>query len=253
MTSTRVIRGVVGAAGLLAAAELAGRTGLLDTAVVPLASTIAAATAGLAVDSEFLGDLGLTLLVWAGGLGLATLLAVPAGVLLGSLGRVESAVRPILESLRPIPSVALIPLVALVVASDAWIKIVVVVYAAVWPVFINTMYGLREVDPLAKETLRSFGFGRLDVLRRVALPSAAPFVLTGVRLAAAVALIVAISAELLAGGAGGIGVYIIKAGSADRVDLMLAAAMWAGVLGLIINALLVRGQRRLFRWHEARA
>ncbi|MBO3746759.1 ABC transporter permease [Streptosporangiaceae bacterium NEAU-GS5] len=252
MTSTRVIRGAIGVAGLLAVAELAGRTGLLDPAVVPLTSTVVSDTVGLAVDSEFLTDVSFTLIVWAVGLGLASLLAVSAGMLLGSLPRAESAVRPVLEFLRPIPSVALIPLVTLVVASDAWMKITVVVYAAMWPVLINTMYGLREVDPLAKETLRSFGFGRLDVLRRVSLPSAAPFVGTGIRLAASVALIVAISAELLSGGAGGIGVYIIKAGSADRVDLMLAAAMWAGVLGLIVNSVLVRGQRRLFRWHEAR-
>ncbi|ETK33953.1 ABC transporter permease [Microbispora sp. ATCC PTA-5024] len=253
MIDPRVVRGVVGVAGLLAVAEAAGRAGLMDTRIMPLASTVVARAAGLAADGEFLQDVSATLGVWAAGLVVAILLAVPVGVLLGSLPRVEAAVRPLIEFLRPIPSVALIPLVALIAASDARVKVTVIVYAACWPVLVNTMYGLHDVDPVAKDTLRAFGFGRLAVLLRVALPSAAPFVLTGVRLAASVALVVAVSAELLAGGAGGIGVYIIKAGSGYRVDLMVAAAVWAGLIGLAVNALLVRAERVLFRWHAARA
>lgn len=253
MMGSRVVRGGVGVAGLLVAAEIAGRTGLMDTRIMPLASTVLAGVARLAADAEFLRDALVTLQVWAAGLLLATLLAVPAGVLLGSLPRAEAALRPLIEFLRPIPSVALIPLVALIFAADSQVKTTVIVYAACWPVLVNTMYGLHDVDPVAKDTMRSFGFGRLAVLLRVALPTAAPFVLTGVRLAASVALVVAVSAELLAGGAGGIGVYILKAGSGYRIDLMLAATAWAGLIGLVVNVVLVRTERGLFRWHAARA
>ncbi|MGI5160330.1 ABC transporter permease [Microbispora sp. CA-102843] len=253
MILSRVARGAAGVAVLLVAAEVAGRTGLLDTQIMPLASTVLAGTAGLAVDYEFLRDVSATVEVWAEGLLLATLLAVPAGVLLGSLPRAETALRPVIEFLRPIPSVALIPLVALIAAADGAMKVTVIVYAACWPVLVNTMYGLHDVDPVAKDTMRVFGFGRLAVLLRVTLPSAAPFVLTGVRLAASVALVVAISAELLAGGEGGIGVYIVNAGSGYRIDLMLAATVWAGLIGLVVNALLVRVEHGLFRWHAARA
>lgn len=253
MTVSRVVRGAVGVAVLLVVAEIAGRTGLMDTQIMPLASTVLAGAAGLAVDSEFLQDASVTVEVWAEGLLLAILLAVPAGVLLGSLPKVEIGLRPLIEFLRPIPSIALIPLVTLIMASGGAVKVTIVVYAACWPVLVNTMYGLHDVDPVARDTMRVFGFGRLAVLLRVALPTAAPFVLTGVRLAASVALVVAISAELLSGGEGGIGVYIIKAGSGYRIDLMLAATVWAGLIGLVVNALLVRAERGLFRWHAARA
>ncbi|MEV7809086.1 ABC transporter permease subunit [Microbispora sp. NPDC088329] len=247
------IRGAAGVAALLLVAEAAGRTGLADTRILPLASTVLARVAELAGDPEFLQDIVATLTVWASGLLVAVALAIPSGVVLGSLPRAETALRPLIEILRPIPSVALIPLVALLFAADGQVKTTIIAYAACWPVLINTLYGMHDVDPLARETLRSFGFGRRAVLLRVSLPSAAPFVMTGVRLAAAVALIVAISTELLSGGVGGIGVFIMKAGSGYRVDLMLAAAVWAGILGMVVNALLVRAERSLFRWHLARA
>ncbi|MEU8266224.1 ABC transporter permease [Sphaerisporangium sp. NPDC049002] len=253
MIDRRVVRGAAGAAVLLIAAELAGRSGLIDPVLLPPVSTVLAAAGGLVADTEFWTDLWGTVTVWAIGLLIAIVIAVPLGVLLGTLPRAELAARPIVEFLRPIPSVALLPLVTLLIADGHSVKITVIVFAASWPVLINTMYGLRDVDPVAKETLRSFGFGRLAVLGRVSVPSAAPFVLTGVRLAAAVGLVVAISAELVAGGTDGIGAFMIRAGSGLRTDLILAATLWAGILGLAANALLVRVQRRAFRWHSARA
>ncbi|MEV7965298.1 ABC transporter permease [Sphaerisporangium sp. NPDC088356] len=253
MIDRRVVRGAAGVAVLLIVAELAGRSGLIDQVLLPPMSTVLAAAGGLVADTEFLTDLSGTLTVWAIGLLIAILIAVPLGVLLGTLPRAELAARPLVEFMRPIPSVALLPLVTLLIADGHSVKITVIVFAASWPVLINTMYGLRDVDPVAKETLRSFGFGRLSVLARVSVPSAAPFVLTGVRLAASIGLVVAISAELVAGGTDGIGAFMIRAGSGLRTDLILAATLWAGLLGLLANALLMRVQRRAFRWHTARA
>jgi NitT/TauT family transport system permease protein len=108
---------------------------------------------------------------------------------------------------------------------------------------------VAEVDPVAKETLRVFGFGRVAVLCLVSLPSAAPFIATGVRLAAAVALILAVGTEILSGFGDGLGVFIAQAQQApDGTVDVLAGMVWAGVLGLLTNAALVRGERRLFRW-----
>ncbi|GAA0839215.1 ABC transporter permease [Streptosporangium amethystogenes subsp. fukuiense] len=249
----RLLCGALGVAGLFCVMEVAGRTGLIDPLVFPLASTVLGRATALVTDGEFLSDVASTLGAWALGLLLTVALAVPAGFLLGSLPRVESALRPILEFLRPIPSIALIPL-ALAVFSDRFdMKVTLIVYAATWPVLINTMYGLKDVDPLAKETLRSFGFGKSAVLWRVSLPSTAPFIATGVRLASAIALIVAISAELLGGGAQGIGSYVLESGgSADAVEYIIAAAIWAGIIGVITNGLFVLAERRIFRWHTAR-
>ncbi|MBG0828472.1 ABC transporter permease subunit [Planomonospora sp. ID67723] len=254
VAGSRVLCGALGVAGLLAAAELAGRAGLVDPAVLPLASTILARTVELATDGEFLADVAATMQAWALGLLLTVAVTVPAGLALGSLPRVEAAVRPLIEFLRPIPSVALIPLAILLFPDRLDMKIAVIFYASCWPVLINTMYGLLEVDPVAKETLRSFGFGPLAVLWRVSLPSTAPFIATGVRLAAGVALILAISAELIGGGSSGIGTYVVEAGSSfDGLEYILAATVWAGMLGIVTNSLFIGAERRLFRWHTARA
>ncbi|MGC5012623.1 ABC transporter permease [Streptosporangium sp. DT93] len=250
---SKLLCGALGAAGLFCVLEVAGRVGLIDPAAFPLASVVLGRAASLVTDGEFLSDVLSTLGVWATGLTIAFMVAVPAGFLLGTVPAAEKAMRPIVEFLRPIPSIALIPLALAVFSERFDMKVTLVVYAATWPILINTMYGLKDVDPLAKETLRSFGFGNPAVLWRVSLPSTAPFIATGVRLASAVALIVAISAELLGGGSDGIGSYVLEsAGGVDAVEYVTAAAMWAGVIGVLTNGLFVLVERRVFRWHTAR-
>jgi len=248
-----IICGAIGVVGLLCVVEAAGRTGLIPTIQFPLASTVLANAVALAGDTEFLADVGATMLGWGLGLLATVLLAVPAGLVLGSVPAIETALRPVIEFMRPIPSVALIPLAGFLFSERLDMKIAMIVYASTWPILINTMYGLRDVDPVAKETLRTFGFGRLSVLWRVALPSAAPFIATGVRVSAAIALILAISTELIGGGSDGIGSFIILAGSSpDGLTLTIAATVWAGMLGLLTNAAFVAAERRIFHWHTTR-
>jgi NitT/TauT family transport system permease protein len=252
MRSTRAVRGAIGIIGAVAIAELASRAELPGTTALPPASTVLMRTAGFVTDTGFLGDVGATLEAWAGGLALAIAVAVPVGLGLGSIPWLGNATRAVVEFLRPIPSVALIPLAVIMFASTTDVKIALVTYAAIWPIFVNTLYALRDVDPVAKEALRSFGFGPLAVLWRVTLPSAAPFVATGVRVATSVGLIVVISAELTVGGEGGLGTYLMNTQTAGgHTDLLLAGAVWAGLLGLVINATLVWAERRAFRWHAA--
>ncbi|MBF8190440.1 ABC transporter permease [Nonomuraea sp. K274] len=252
MTGARLLRGAAGAAGFLLAGELVIRFWLSGDLVVPAPSTVLYEAAGLLADADFLAGAGATLTNWVLGLLIAIAIAVPLGVLLGAIAPVERAIRPVLEFMRPIPSVAIIPLAILLIPVDELMKVSVIVYASIWPILINTVYGLEDVDPLAKESLRSFGFGSLAVLTRVSLPSAAPFVATGVRIAAGIALVLAVSAELLAGGVAGIGVYVNVAANGNRTDLVMAATFWAGVLGLAANLLLTAGERHLFRWHHMR-
>jgi NitT/TauT family transport system permease protein len=247
-------RGVCGIAVFLLAAEALGRAGVINQAVLPLASTVLARAAGLAVSPQFLGDVAATIGAWALGLAIAVAIAVPAGVVLGSLPGVRAATRAIVEFLRPIPSIALIVLVGLVIGAGIEMNVILIVYAAIWPVMINTIYGLDDVDPVARETLRAFGFGRISVITLVDLPSASPYIATGIRLASAIAIILNISTGFLTGRISGygIGTYIAEANTgAGNVPLMLAAAVWAGMLGLAANAVLVWGERRVLRWHHA--
>lgn len=246
---SRLVRGACGVAIVVVASEALGRAGIVHEDFLPPASVILARAAALAADGAFLADVGATLTAWALGLLIATAVAVPLGVALGTVPPVARAVTTVVEFLRPIPSVALIPLVAMLLGSGLEMRLTVIVYASVWPVLFNTIYGLREVDPVAKDTLRAFGFGRLAVLWRVAIPATAPFIATGVRMAAAVALILAVTAEMFGGFGEGIGIFIARAsnypgGTGDT----LAATVWAGALGLAINTLLGRAERRFFHW-----
>jgi len=137
---------------------------------------------------------------------------------------------------RPVPAVVLVPLVLLIIQDNQRTEIAVVVFASVWPVLINTIYGVRNVDPLAVETLRSFGFGSPSVTRLVSLPSAAPFIATGVRVAASFAFVVAVAVELIGTGMGGIGAFAAQeeSGSGDMA-VMIAVAVWTGLIGLAVN------------------
>ncbi|MCI3930738.1 ABC transporter permease [Streptomyces sp. AN091965] len=243
----RALLGALGVGGAVLLLELLSRTGAFGDGELPPATSVLARAARMAVDDGFLGHLGTTVSAWLGGLTLAVALAVPAGLLLGSLPRLDAASLAVVELARPVPSVALIPLAILVFAEPVRVERSLVCYAALWPILLNTLYGLRDVDPVAKETLRSFGFGPLSVLWRVSLPSAGPFVLTGVRIAASVGLIVAVSAELRAGGDSGLGVYLLQTQSGGgRPDLMVAGAVWAGALGVVANGVLVAVGRGLF-------
>jgi NitT/TauT family transport system permease protein len=252
MTKGSFLRGTAGVGGFLLIMEVLGRTGVIDPLVLPRASTVLAETARLTVNRDFLYELGNTLDACALGLLFSVAIAVPAGVLLGTFRRLESGTRPLLEFLRPIPSVALIPMAQFAFPDPEYAKISLVIFASSWPLLINTMYGMREVDPLAKETLRSYGFGPLAVIGRVSLPSAAPFILTGLRIATSVTLIVAVSVELFVGGTG-IGTYISDAAAGNQRAEMLGTIVWAGLLGLAVNGVLTGAGRRLFRWHHVRS
>jgi NitT/TauT family transport system permease protein len=242
-------RHAAGVAGFLLIWQFLGMSGLVKW--LPPATDTLARTAALAVDPVFLDHVLGTVTAAVIGLPLAVLVAVPIGMLLGTVPVVEEMTRVFVEFLRPIPSVALIPLALFFFQPEINAKIALIVFAASWPILINTMYAMRDVDPLAKETLRSFGFGKGEVLWRVSLPSAAPFIATGVRLAASITLILAISMEYIAGGSSGIGTFLIQASTGIGADAMInviAALLWAGAIGLVVNVLLVRAERRLFRW-----
>ncbi|MEV4223562.1 ABC transporter permease [Nonomuraea sp. NPDC049725] len=252
--TARWTRRAAGALVFAALFEALGRAELVSAAFLPPASEILQRAGGLLLDPAFRAHAATSMLAWAIGLGIAALVAVPLGLLLGSVPVIDSATRAIVEFMRPIPSVALIPLVALVIGTGLQLRVTLVIYAALWPILYNTMYGLRGVDPVAKETLRSYGFGPLAVLWRVSLPSAAPFIMTGFRLATGVALILTVSTEIVAGRGEGVGVFIYFAGIAvpARMDDILAGVVWVGLFGVVVNALLVAAERRLFRWHHAR-
>jgi NitT/TauT family transport system permease protein len=133
--------------------------------------------------------------------------------------------------------------------------VTLIVYGAIWPVLYNTMAGLDDVDPVAKETNRAFGFSALATVRMVSLPSAAPFIATGIRLASSVAIILDIGAGYITGriSGPGLGAFIADYSSgAGNLPIILAATVWAGILGLVLDRAIVWAEHRLLRWNHLR-
>ena len=249
--STRILRGAIGAGVLFILVEVVTRAELVNPTYLPPASSVLGTTASLIVDGEFLDNVRGTMTAWAIGLSVAIVIGVPLGVVLGSSWRSFLAATTAIEFLRPIPSVALIPLAILLIGRGLEMRVALIAYASLWPILFNTIYGIRDVDPLAKETARAYGFSRTAILRQVSLRWALPFIYTGIRISAAIALILAISTELIAGGGPGIGTWMLEHSETGVPrELLYAAIVVAGLLGLLINSAMDIGERRFFSWHQ---
>jgi ABC-type nitrate/sulfonate/bicarbonate transport system permease component len=237
------------AAGLLVW-ELVSRSGLISEDDLPAMTTTFNELWSMMHTREFWVAFGETVRGWALGLGIATLLAVPIGILLGSSEFANRALRVPVEFLRPIPSAALIPLLFLTLGTTLKSEVFLATFGAFWPLLVQTIYGVRDVDPVALDTARSFGVGRFERLYRIKLPSAVPYIATGLRISSAVSLILAFTAELFMG-TGGLGQIMNVAESFGLTVQVYALALATGFLGLAIYVLFSAFERRALRWHPS--
>ena len=176
-------------------------------------------------------------------------MGVAFGLLLGSSPWLYGVVRWVVEFLRPVPAVSLVPFAILVLGIGSTTTIAAAAYAALWPVLFNTYYGVRDVNPVAIDSARTFGLSRAEVARRVVLPLALPGILTGIRVASAIALVLVITVELLTS-AGGVGYFISFMQSAIRTPEMYAGVVVVGVLGWLIALGVGALERRLLFWNR---
>jgi ABC-type nitrate/sulfonate/bicarbonate transport system permease component len=203
-----------------------------------------------AAKGDFWRNVRDTMKGWSVGLAMATALAVPLGIAIGASSLAYHAVRPLVEFLRPIPSVALVPLAVLVYGTGFESKVFLVVFASFWPIFIQTLYGMRDVDPVMLDTAHSYGLGRLARIRWVVLPGALPYIATGLRISSSVALILAVTAELIIG-APGLGAAITLANARGDFRLMYALIIATGLLGWLLSTLFTNAERRVLHWHAS--
>ncbi|MEV7084966.1 ABC transporter permease [Streptomyces sp. NPDC093085] len=248
-----LVNAALGAGGLavfLAVWELVPRTGVVSGNYLPPVGRVAGALSAELADGAFWTALGDTLTGWALGLLIATTAGVATGILLSVVPYLRELTSSTVEFLRPIPSVALIPLAVLLYGTDLRSTLLLVVYAAFWQILVQVLYGVTDVDPVADETARSYGLGAWARIRYVLWPTALPYVMTGIRLAAAVALVLAITAELVIGSPG-IGSRIAVAQTSQAVPEMYALVVVTGVLGLLINVGARAVERRALAWHQS--
>jgi ABC-type nitrate/sulfonate/bicarbonate transport system permease component len=241
---------VLSIAAALALWELVSRTGTISEKDLPAMSTSFGELWSQMQTSSFWTAFGQTVRGWALGLGIAIALAVPIGIVLGSSDFAASAFRVPIEFLRPIPSAALIPLLFLTLGTTLKSEVFLAAFGAFWPLLVQTMYGVRDVDPLAIDTGRSFGLGRFERLYRIKLPSAVPYIATGIRISSTVALILAFTAELFMG-TPGLGQKVNFAQSYGLENELYAYALATGFLGVAIHLVTTAIERRALRWHQS--
>jgi ABC-type nitrate/sulfonate/bicarbonate transport system permease component len=234
----------------LALWELISRTEVISQRDLPAMSTTVQALWSMVQTSVFWIAFGQTVRGWAIGLGLAAVLAIPIGISLGSSEFAASAFRVPIEFLRPIPSAALIPLLFLTLGTTLKSEVFLATFGAFWPLLVQTMYGVRDVDPIALDTARSFRLGRSERLFRVTLPSALPYIFTGIRISSTVALILAFTAELFMG-TPGLGQRLNYVETFGLNDQIYALALATGFLGVAIHFAVSAVEKRVLRWHPS--
>jgi ABC-type nitrate/sulfonate/bicarbonate transport system permease component len=251
---TRSVRkiglGVAGIVGFLVTWQLLPTLGIVDPRYFPTATETLAQLGQDVRDLEFWRNVGRTLTKWGLGLLIATVLATVLGTIIGLVPFLRRATHTTVEFLRPIPSVALIPLAVLLFGYQIQSALLIIVYASFWQVFIQVLYGVADVDAVARDTARSFGLSRGSRVVNLVFPTALPYLMTGLRLAAAVALILAITAEMFIGNPG-LGREIVFAQSAGNWPAVYALVIVTGLLGLIINLVFRAIERRTLSWHQS--
>lgn len=244
------VAGTLAVVGVALFWQFAVAVELLDPRYFPSMTATVTRLVQLLGEGFFWVAVGNTLLGAVLGLAIAVALGVPLGMIIGSNRWIFRAFRLPIEFLRPMPSVALIPAAVLLLGTGLGSKLFLAAFAAFWPVIIHVIYGMHATDSVVVETARSFRVRPLDRMLRIKLPAAFPFIFTGVRIAASVALILAVTAELLLGSLGlGQEINVARAGGA--LDLMYALILMTGILGLAINGVMVAIERRALHWHAS--
>lgn len=241
---------LVGLGLVMLAFEVAPRVGILPGSSFPTTSEVAMALVDLVGTAELWRALGDTATSWAWAMVLAAAVAVPLGLAMGSSRLVATLVRPTVEFLRPVPSVALVPVLVLVYGTEPSLTVALGAVAAAFPLLFQAMYGVADVDPVALDMGRAYGLGRFARAWRITLPSCAPYLATGVRIAASVALILVVTGEYAVGVAG-LGREVFVAQSGGDYDEAYAWVVLTGLLGMAVNLAFGALERRYLWWHAS--
>lgn len=236
--------------GFLAVWQLSSEAGWVNPAVLPPIDVIVAALWKGLVGGLLIPDITISLQRAGAAFAAAVVTAIPLGLFMGQVRAVEQALDPILQLFRQTSALALYPVFILLLGLGEASKIFVIFWATLFPLLLNTIGGVKEVDPKLVEMARVYGASRLAVFGRVVLPGALPAIFVGLRLSATTALLLLIASEMI-GANKGIGFQVMNAQYNFQIPLMFAAILILAFLGLFSNHALALLQRRLCRWSTA--
>jgi len=238
---------VVAVAALAAVWEVFPRLGLVDATFLPPLSDVLVAWWQLVQSGELIDHARASLGRSLAGFGLAVAAAIPLGLLIGWYQPAARLLSPLLEVFRNTAALALLPVFVLILGLGETSKVAIICYACSWPILLNTVSGVRTVDPLLIKSARSLGLGPLRLFQKVVLPAAVPTIFTGIRLAGAYSILILIAAEMV-GAKAGLGYLINYAQYNFAVPDMYAGIITISAIGLVVNQILIVTERRFSTW-----
>ncbi|MGB6535715.1 MAG: ABC transporter permease [Xanthobacteraceae bacterium] len=191
--------------------------------------------------------LGVSATAFALGLGLAVVVGLPLGVVLGRSSVLDAMLDPFVTAFNATPRLVFLPLLMLWLGIGLWSKVAVVFLGALFPLLINTYEGVRNADKLLINVVRSFGAREWDIARLVVVPNSLPFIIVGLRLAIGRAVLGVVVAEFF-GAQDGLGVVMVRAASGFKVDVVFAGLIVFAGLSLVMTGLVKLLEDRMSRW-----
>lgn len=248
-------RGALTIVAVLAIYQAVARSGHFAPALMPPLGAVASTLADSLLDGSMIVHAAATLYRVLCGFALAIFVGLPLGVLMGRFRPVENFVLPLASALMPIPSLAWIPVFILWFGLGNTVTILIVFYAALFPLLLNTWSGVRAVNPIWLRAAGAMGATEHALFWKVIIPGASPFIITGLRQSFLRAWVAVIGAEMLAASNFGLGWVIFDAKEFLNADVMLASLVVIGFIGFITERLIFGSLERatIYRWGMARA
>ena len=225
-------------------------SGLANKVLLPPPDAVLRAIVQMTLEGSLPVDIAVSLGRALGGFLIAAVVGVAVGILVGRSPRAFAIIDPWIELARPVPPIAILPLVVLWFGIGEESKLVVVFYGALFPILLNTVQGVRSVDNTLIRAARALGASERQIFRLVILPASVPSVVTGLRLGAGMAIFVLVAAELL-GSSAGLGWLIMDAREHFFTDRIMVGIVALGIVGYVINRSLLWLEQRLVRWRPA--
>jgi ABC-type nitrate/sulfonate/bicarbonate transport system permease component len=242
------LTGILFVCGLLVVWELVARAELINPLIVPAPSRILGIFWDLVASGQIPMQILFSMKRALAGYFLAAAVFIPLGIVMGLYRPVHRLLEVIIEMLRPVPPPVIIPVAMLIFGLGDEMKIFVIFFSCAWPILLNTIDGVRNLDWVLLNTARTFGLSRAKTIQQIVLPAASPQIMTGMRVSLPIMLILVVISEMI-GSTDGIGYFILDSQRRFKVTQMYAGMLSLALLGYALNQLFDLLHRRLLSWH----
>jgi NitT/TauT family transport system permease protein len=236
---------------LLAVWEILPRVGVINEGFMPPFSKVASTWWQLLTDGTLWPQVEASVKRALEGLVVSIAIGMPLGFLMAWYRPVSEFLTPVLEIFRNTAPIALLPVFILFLGIGEVSKVAVIVYACIWPILLNTISGVHDVDPLLIKSGRSLGLNSFQIFTRIVTPAAMPTIFAGIRLAGTFSILMVILAEQV-GAVSGLGYYVNYAEQASLIPQMYAGIVTITLVGLVFNVGLILLERRILSWRPPR-